>query len=190
MNRVRGLLGADSTVAVFGSGGLGSFAIQFLRLLTAAEVIAFDRSEDKRDLALQLGAHRAINGVDASTAEQIRTASGGRGADVVLDFVGADATINAGVAAVRPGGAFGVLGAAGGSLTTPGGWFHLLPKDGQVFTFQGSNVADIQSVIALAQRGLITSPVETFPADQVELAYERLHDGELHGRAVVTFTDA
>lgn len=187
VNRVRHLLGADSTVAVFGSGGLGSFAIQFLRLLSPARVIAFDMAEEKRALARELGAHEALEGVGSGTVGEIRDRTSGRGADAVLDFVGIDATIDAGVAAVRPGGAYGVIGAAGGSLTLPGGWFHVLPKDGQIFTYQGSSLADAQSVIALAQRGLITSPVETFTSGQVEQAYTRLHEGTLRGRAVVTF---
>jgi propanol-preferring alcohol dehydrogenase len=123
VNRVRGILGAGSTVAVFGSGGLGSFALQFLRLMTPAHVIVFDMLEGKRGLAREFGAHETLEGVGEATVAQIRERTDGRGADAVLDFVGVDATINAGVAATRPGGAYGVIGAAGGSLTTPGGWF-------------------------------------------------------------------
>ncbi|GGJ22388.1 alcohol dehydrogenase catalytic domain-containing protein [Paenarthrobacter histidinolovorans] len=187
VNRVRELLGAESTAVVIGAGGLGSFAVQFLRVLTPARVIAFDMSDDKLNLASELGAHEVLEGVGEATVNEIRERTAGRGADVVLDFVGIDATINAGVAAVRPGGAYGLVGAGGGSLSTPGGWYHLLPRDGQVFSYQGSTLADAESVIALAGRGLITSPVETFNADQVEEAYTRLHEGNLRGRAVITF---
>ncbi|QIM16486.1 zinc-binding dehydrogenase [Leucobacter insecticola] len=117
VNRVRGLLGADSTAFVFGTGGLGSFAIQFLRVLTPARIVAVDMLTERRKLALQLGAHEAIAGVDEHTLGVIRDMTAGRGADAILDFVGLDATINTGVAGVRPGGAYGVIGAAGGSLT-------------------------------------------------------------------------
>lgn len=187
VNRVRHLLGADSTAVVIGSGGLGSFAVQFLRVLTPAKVIALDMSTEKRELALKLGAHEALEGVNESTVQQIMERTGGRGADAVLDFVGIDPTINAGVGSVRPGGAYGVVGAGGGKLTDERGWYNSLPKDGQVFTYQGSTLADAQSVIALARRGLITSPVETFGADEIETAYAKLHDGSLTGRAVITF---
>lgn len=187
VNRVRNLLEPGSTAVVFGAGGLGSFAIQLLRALSPARVIAFDPSPDKRSLAMELGAHLASSGVSAGTIDEIRALTDGRGADAVLDFVGNDATIGAGVASVRPGGAYGLIGAAGGSLTTPGGWYHLLPKDGEIFTYQGSSLSDAQAVLALAQRGLITSPVETFGIDQVEEAYRRLREGTLRGRAVITF---
>lgn len=188
VNRVRGLLGADSTAVVFGCGGLGAFAVQFLRLLTPARVMVFDMAPDKREIASALGAHEALEGVGDATGQEIRDRTAGRGADAVLDFVGADSTINAGVGAVRPGGAYGVIGAVGGSLATPSGLYHALPKDGQIFTYQGASLADAQSVIALAQRDLITSSVEIFPADQVEEAYRRLHDGTLRGRAVISFS--
>lgn len=187
VNRVRNLLCPDSTAVVLGAGGLGSFAVQFIRVLSPAKVIVFDPSSEKRALARELGAHVALDGVSDSTVEEVRTLTEGRGADVVLDFVGNDATISSGVSAVRPGGAYGLIGAAGGRLTTTGGWYHLLPKDGEIFTYEGSSLADTQAVLALARSGLITSPVETFGVEQVEEAYRRLREGTLRGRAVVTF---
>jgi len=61
-----------------------------------------------------------------------------------------------------------------------------LPKDADVFTFQGSCISDAQAVVALAEQGLIRSDVDVFPLDKVAEAYEALDRGELRGRAVVT----
>jgi len=99
------------------------------------------------------------------------------------NFVGTDATIAAGVAAVRPGGAFGLIGSAGGRLHKP--WFGALPRDGEVYTFQGGTVADAQEVIALAGAGLVRNDVEEFPFAKADDAYARLAAGTLSGRAVV-----
>jgi len=74
-------------------------------------------------------------------------------------------------------------GSAGGRLDRP--WFGTLPRDGEVFTFQGSTIADAQEVIALAGAGLIRNQVEEFSFEKVEEAYERLATGTLTGRAVV-----
>jgi hypothetical protein len=63
----------------------------------------------------------------------------------VLDFVGIDATITAGLIAVRRTGAYGLIGAGMGRLNLP--WFHLLPKDGEVFNFTGSTIADLREVV-------------------------------------------
>ena len=64
-------------------------------------------------------------------------------------------------------------------------WFHHLPKDGEVFTFIGSTLADQRAVVALAESGLIRNDTERFAFDQVRLACEKLERGELVGRAVV-----
>jgi propanol-preferring alcohol dehydrogenase len=162
------------TAVVVGAGGLGAFAVQFLRVLTAARVLAVDPDPARRAYAEEAGAHETLPGVD-----RLRRI----GADAVLDFVGTDETIAAGIAAVRPGGAYGLIGSAGGRLDRP--WFGTLPRDGEVYTFQGSAIADAQEVIALAGAGLIRNQVEEFAFEKTEEAYDRLASGTLTGRAVV-----
>ncbi|MEU4619457.1 alcohol dehydrogenase catalytic domain-containing protein [Actinoplanes sp. NPDC023801] len=162
---------AGSTAVVLGAGGLGAFAVQFLRVLTAARVIAVDPLPARRSYAGSVGAHSTVESLD------------GIRADVVLDFVGTDATIAAGIAAVRTGGAYGLIGSAGGKLRGP--WFSTLPRDGEVFTFQGSSIADAQDVIALARAGLIRNQVEEFGFGEIGEAYATLAAGSLTGRAVV-----
>lgn len=160
------------TVVVLGAGGLGGFAVQFLRILTAARVVAVDTNPDRLGYARSIGAHDGLE----STADV-------RGADAVLDFVGTDTTIAAGLAAVRPGGAFGLVGAAGGRLDRA--WFGTLPRDGEVFTFQGGTVADVQEVLGLAAAGQIRNDIEEFDFERIDDAYAQLAAGSLSGRAVV-----
>ncbi len=184
VRRALHLLEPGSTAVVLGAGGLGSFAIQFLRALSPAQVIAVDQHASRLDYARELGAAETLTGVDKATAAHLRELTGGEGAEVVLDFVGIDSSIAAGLAATRSGGAFGLVGAAGGSFRGP--WMGSLPKDADIFTFQGSCISDAQAVISLAESGLIRSDVDVFPLDRVAEAYEALDRGELRGRAVVT----
>jgi propanol-preferring alcohol dehydrogenase len=174
-----------ATAVVVGAGGLGSFAVQILRATTGARVVAVDRNPARLDYARELGAHATLDGVSDTTVAEIRDLTDGIGADAVLDFVGDDATIAAGIAAVRPGGAYGLVGAAGGSLRRP--WFGTLPDDGEIFTFRGSTIADARSVIALAESDRIRSDVDLFDFARVADAYAALEDGTLRGRAVVAF---
>ncbi|MEV6610077.1 alcohol dehydrogenase catalytic domain-containing protein [Kutzneria sp. NPDC051319] len=163
------------TVAVTGVGGLGSFAVQFLRLLTAARILAVDTNPARLAAATSLGADATASSLD-----------GVRGADAVLDFVGTDDTIAAGLAAVRPGGAFGLIGAAGGRMEAP--LLRALPKDGEVFSFQGSSITDLHDVIALAAAGALRNDVQRFAFDDVEDAYSRLSAGTLDSpRALIVF---
>jgi propanol-preferring alcohol dehydrogenase len=178
------LLEPGSTAVVLGAGGLGSFAIQLIKAMSPARVIAVDQHKARQDYAVELGAEETLDGVDDQTAGVLRELTGGDGAEVVLDFVGIDSTIAAGLASTRSGGAYGLVGAAGGKFRGP--WMGGLPKDADVFTFQGSCISDAQAVIALAEAGLIRSDVDLFPLDRVAEAYEALDRGELRGRAVVT----
>jgi propanol-preferring alcohol dehydrogenase len=182
VDRVVPRLPDGSTAVVVGAGGLGAFAIQLLRALTPARVVAVDTNPARRDLAIELGAHEVTDDVGALGAAGARR--GEDGAEVVLDFVGIDATISAGVAAVRPYGAYGLVGSAGGTLRRP--WFGALPRDADVFTFQGSSIADVHAVVALAEAGLVRSDVDVHPRSRVDEAYAALDEGTVRGRAVVT----
>lgn len=83
------------TGAVVGCGPIGLFAIQWLRLMGASEVVAVDVSEAKLDLAREAGATVTVLS-DQVTAATPR-------ADVVIEAVGIDATINAAVMLGGPG---------------------------------------------------------------------------------------
>ena len=183
VKRVLHKLTPGSHAVVIGAGGLGSFAVQFLRAMSAATITAVDTNHARREYASELGAHHTVEGVDALTTGAIRDITHGLGADVVLDFVGIDATIAAGVSAVRTLGSFGLVGAGGGSLTQP--LMGALPRGGEVFTFQGGCISDITDVISLVESGLVRNDIELFEFDRVHEAYEKMERGDLRGRAVV-----
>jgi alcohol dehydrogenase, propanol-preferring len=184
VRRVVPHLRAGSTAVVLGAGGLGAFAVQLLGLLTPATVVAVDPNPARRGYASELGADHVLDGVDDATVGALRELGGG-GVDAVLDFVGIDTTIAAGLAALRPGGAFGLVGAGNGAMGRAP-LMATLPKDGQLFTFQGSDIADARAVIALAEAGRLVVDVEVYPLERVAEAYADLDEGRLRGRAVVT----
>jgi propanol-preferring alcohol dehydrogenase len=171
VSRLVSHLPPGSSAAVIGAGGLGAFAVQLLRVLTPAHVVAVDVNPARLELATELGAHEVSTALTSTV-------------DAVLDFVGIDDTITSGLGAVRPYGAYALVGAGSGSFRNP--WYGGLPRDGEVFTFQGSNIADVHEVIALAEAGLIRNEVDLFSFDRIDEAYEKLDAGELRGRAVVT----
>ena len=173
----------DGTVVVLGVGGLGGFMVQILRALSPARIIAVDPDPGRRELAVRYGADEVVDGVGEGTGRVLRSLVGPDGADAVLDVVGIDGTIACGVRALAPGGAFGLVGAAGGTLRKP--WYGTLPRDGELFTFQGSDLADARAVLDLAAAGRIVVDVVRFPLDEVVDAYAALEAGGLAGRVVV-----
>lgn len=184
VRRVLPYLPPGATAVVLGAGGLGSFAVQLLRAQSGATVVAIDPNAARRAYATELGAHHVVDGVDGDTVGDLR-ALGGGGVDVVLDFVGVDTTIAAGLTALRAGGAYGLVG-AGQGRAPKGALMSLLPHDGVAFTFQRSDIADALDVMALAEAGALRVDVDLYPLARVAEAYDDLHEGRLRGRAVIT----
>src|SRR2546430_7715157 len=80
------LLYPGTTCVLIGAGGLGHIGIQCLAALTAAQIIVVDRNPDALKLAEQLGARHTVV-ADGGQADAVLGLTGGRGAEVVLDFV-------------------------------------------------------------------------------------------------------
>ncbi len=159
------------TALVIGAGGLGQFAIQYLRLLTAATVVAVDPSEAKRRRALSLGARDvAAPGDDLPAAE------------AVFDFVGSDATLRQAAEHVLPAGVVMVAGEAGGRI--PFG-FRLVPYEAHLTSSVWGSVEDLRAVLGIARRGELTWDVEPVPLAQANEALSRLRNGEVAGRIVL-----
>jgi NADPH2:quinone reductase len=72
------------------SGGVGHLAVQIAKAMGAGLVIGTASSQEKLDFVRELGADITINYTDDDWDEQVRTATNGRGADVVLETVGGD----------------------------------------------------------------------------------------------------
>jgi len=182
----RALAVPDVDVAVvIGVGGLGSFVVQILRARGVPTVVAVDTDPARREAALALGADRALDGAGDELGGALRaTGRGGRGGvDAVIDVVGVDDTIRSGLAALRRGGAFVLVGAGPGTLRRP--WFGTLPREATVTAVQGSSRADLGAVVDLAAEGRVTVPVDEYPLAEVESAYAALDAATLTGRAVV-----
>lgn len=172
-----------STALVIGVGGLGAYAIQFLKLLSSATVFAVDRDEGRLADARRYGADYGL-AANNRTAEAMMDLSHGRGADAVIDLVGTDATLALAAAVSRPHGRIVLVGLEGGSLQV--GWGRLATTC-QFAISLGSTLADLREVCRLAADGRLLIDYEPFAFDDVELALTRLRDGALKGRAVITF---
>jgi propanol-preferring alcohol dehydrogenase len=175
------LLVPGSTAVVIGAGGLGHMAVQFLRALSPATIIAVDQRPDAVKLAIDVGAdHGVVAGTDA--ASEVRDLSGGRGVDVVIDCVGADATVALGAAVVRALGHLTIVGIGGGTL--PVSFFSIAYEVSVATTYWGT-LPELYEVLALARTGHVRPHVQRFGLDDAAAAYEALHAGQLEGRAVI-----
>jgi propanol-preferring alcohol dehydrogenase len=170
-----------STACVIGVGGLGLYAVQFLRQLTGARVVAVDSTEARLKLACEYGADDVVTSGPAA-AEQIREISGGIGAAFVLDCVGVNETLATGVAVLSWRGRLAMVGAGGGSV--PFDFFKEAPGAQLVTSLNGGGVA-LKEVIDMAALGRIKNLLDRYPLSSVKQAYDDFKQGHLVGRAVL-----
>ncbi|MGC0252499.1 NAD(P)-dependent alcohol dehydrogenase [Pseudactinotalea sp. Z1748] len=176
-----GKLTPGSTAVAIGIGGLGHVGIQILRAITSATVVALDISEDKLQLARDVGAHHAFLSNDEAV-EQVRTLTGGRGATAVFDFVGAQPTMDLGAKMIAMEGDQVLVGVGNGTL--PVGLLDR-PYESSVRAPYWGYRSELFEVLDLARVGAISVETEAFSLDDAPRAYEKLEAGTLRGRAVI-----
>jgi NAD+-dependent secondary alcohol dehydrogenase Adh1 len=169
-----------TSAAVIGVGGVGHIALQLLRELGSGAVIAIDTDERRRRLAGELGADEVVSGGDVAGA--VREATDGRGADVVLDFVGTDQTHADGVAMLARGGTYSIVG-YGGTLSVPS--IAMVVGEYAVAGNLVGSWIDLWELMQLHGRGRIRLVTETHPLEAVNEVLQRLRDGDVTGRAVL-----
>lgn len=174
-------LAPGTHAVVIGVGGLGHIGVQILKATTATRVIAVDTRPEALRLAEECGADVVVPAGEGA-ADLVRQVTGGRGADVVLDFVGADATLALGAAVARALGDLTIVGIGGGTL--PLSFFSVAYEVSIQTTYWGSR-PELAEVLDLGARGLVRPRVTTFPLDDAVTAYRQMKEGHLEGRAVV-----
>lgn len=98
-----------STVVVLGLGPVGIMALQCARLFGPARILAVDPDPERRARAERLGAE-PVDAAESGGVPAVLEATGGRGADAVIEAVGHGATIEAAVLCAAPGGTVSVIG--------------------------------------------------------------------------------
>ena len=187
--RQAGVVGPDRVLAVIGVGGLGTYAVQYAKLLASgATVVAFARSDAKLAIAHEHGADHVINTTGKSIADiraALVKATGHGEIDAGIDCVGAEETIRMGFNLLATSGAFVSVGLVGTRINIP-----LFPFVAREFTYHGSfwgNYTDLSEIVALAQQGKIKHTVKTVRFEDINENLALLRDGDIIGRAVITF---
>jgi len=89
------------SVAVIGTGPIGLLVIQAAKAAGASQIIAVEVSPERREIALQVGAHMAINPMEVDAVDEIKSYTNGLGVDVAFEVAGIDATINTAIQATK-----------------------------------------------------------------------------------------
>ncbi|MEM9047271.1 MAG: NAD(P)H-quinone oxidoreductase [Pseudomonadota bacterium] len=191
----RGRLAAGETLLVHGgSSGIGTTAIQ-LAAIRGARVIATAGSEEKCAVCRDLGASLALNYRKTDFVADVRAATGGRGADVILDMVGGD-YIPRNLKALAPDGRLVMIAFLGGSTAD----VNFAPLMVQRQTITGSTlrpqsiaaktaIADAlrETVWPLLASGRLAPVMDSrFPLDKACDAHRRMESSAHIGKIVLT----
>jgi NAD+-dependent secondary alcohol dehydrogenase Adh1 len=180
IEKVIPLMLPGSTTVVLGAGGVGHIGLQLVRELGSSSVLVVDPHPDRRKLAMELGAHQAIEA--EGVADSVRDLTGGRGADLVLDFVGTDQTHADGLAMLARQGTYSMIG-FGGTITVPSA--ALVGQEQSIVSNLVGSWTDLWAVVQMHAAGRITLRTETHPLDEVNEVLGRLREGDITGRAVL-----
>jgi D-arabinose 1-dehydrogenase-like Zn-dependent alcohol dehydrogenase len=170
-----------SYVAVIGVGGLGHLAIQMLKALSQAYVVALDVREDKLELAAKLGADYVVNARRDPVGE-VSKITGGRGVNVAIDFFGGQATLDYGLKLIGRMGRFIVVG-YGGEIRFPS--IRMIATEVSIEGSLVGSYIELRELVNLYLKGAVRVFIEKHPLEEVNHVLERLEKGEVQGRAVL-----
>ena len=171
------------TVVIFGVGGVGSFAVQ-IAALAGAKVIAVDQTPAKTQRALQLGADEAIDASRQDVAQTVRDLTAGYGADCVIDIVGKQATISAGIDSLANGARLVIVGYTPEEYALNGK--RMAQNELQIIGTRCGPKQDLINVAAMVAAGKLQSIVtDRSPLEKVNEALQRLRSGRVLGRLVL-----
>ena len=171
-------------VLVMAAGsGVGVAALQIAKLF-GARVIAAAGSEEKLELARELGADETVNYREEGWHRRVRDLTGGRGADAVADSTGRDFWEGV-IKATRSGGRIALVGATSGyEATTP--LAHVFFRQ---LTIYGSTMASKSRLFKIArffEEGRLRPVVgRVLPLEDAALAHRLLEDRKVFGKVVL-----
>lgn len=163
-------------VAVWGVGGLGAHAVQLLRLVGAAPVIAVEPLAAARERALSLGADAALDPADNAFRDTVLGLTDGRGLDVAFDFAGVTPVREQALTVLGRRGRLVLAGIANQPVTIPSdSSFNYLRQ--AVLGHYGSEAEHVVQLVSLARQrrlDLSASVSDVLPLAEAEQAVRRV----------------
>ena len=120
---------AGDTVAVFGVGSIGLFAVQCAKIFGAAKVIAIDIFDEKLDIAKELGADLCINSKKVDLIKVLKEMTDGKGVDIAVESAGNPFTSAQVLSLPKKGGTVLYMGIPYGDVPIPREHFEKIVRN-------------------------------------------------------------
>lgn len=192
--QVAGLRAGETLLVHGGASGIGTLAIQLGKAL-GAQVACTAGSRAKLDRCRELGADLAIGYRDTDFVAAVSEFTGGRGADVILDIMGA-AYLDRNVAALAQDGRLVIIGLQGGTraeidlnaMLRKRASLHATSLRSRPVDQKAAIVAGVRDVVwPLVAAGRIRPVIDaTVPLAEAARAHAMLEDGQHVGKILLT----
>jgi propanol-preferring alcohol dehydrogenase len=174
---------SGNVVLVYGIGAVGLGIVQ-LASRAGADVIAVSRTPAKLEKALALGAAHAIDATADAVAERVRDITAGHGADVVMELVATNATMQESTRAIAKRGRLVFIGYSEERYTVHP--LQLVITEASVMGSVGNTLAELKQAVELVSRGIVTTVVDrTLPLEKFQTGINALARSEPLGRVVL-----
>jgi threonine dehydrogenase-like Zn-dependent dehydrogenase len=174
------------TVAVFAQGPIGLCATAGARLCGAATIISVDAVPARMEVSRKMGADYCVNFKKSDPVDEIMRLTDGRGVDVAIEALGTQATFEAALRVLRPGGTLSSLGVYSSDLKIPLAPFAAGLADTKIVTTLcpggKERMRRLMSILASGRVDLRPMVTHRFKLDDIEAAYDlfgRQRDGVL-----------
>jgi NADPH:quinone reductase len=182
----------ESVLVHAAAGGVGTLAIQLAKLMGAGTVIGTASNADKLDLIRRLGADVAINYTEQDWVDQVKNATGSKGADIILEMVGGTIAEQS-LQCLAPYGRMVVYGAASSQITQFSG-IQLMYKNQAIIGYWLSSqlsrperiaqaIMDLMQYLSKGELEIIVG--QTFPLEQAAEAHRAIAERKTTGKVVL-----
>jgi threonine dehydrogenase-like Zn-dependent dehydrogenase len=185
--RRMGFVSGLDKVAVLGAGPIGLGMVTMLKHMGAQSIIVSEPGSYRRELAVKLGAHHALDPREVDLPEAIKDLTHGQGVDKVIDAAShTDITTNQAFQIVRKGGTVGLVGQK--ETVKLNDYTHrLIHKELQIVTSCGYNLGEYETLVEAVHEGLQADLLIThrYPLEEIQTAFNTFASGN-SGKVVIS----
>ncbi|KAK7291494.1 hypothetical protein RIF29_06680 [Crotalaria pallida] len=177
------------SVAVIGTGGVGSSCLQIARAFGASDIIAVDIQDEKLEKAKIFGATHTINSAKEDPVAKIIEITGGKGVDIAVEALGRPQTFSQCTHSVKDGGKAVMIGLAQAGAVGEMDINRLVRRKIQIIgSYGGRARQDLPKLTRLAESGIFNlshAVSRTYKFEEAGKAFQDLNEGKIVGRAVI-----
>ena len=177
------------SVVVLGAGPIGNLHIQLLRTIGAAPIIVADLSEQRVQMALDVGADVGVT-KSKELLDVVKANTDGRGADLVIESVGLPTLYEQAFKLIRKGGHVAAFGITGLGDTLPLDILQTILEENSIKGSVAGMGQDMHDALTLLTHQRIKTNLFTnavYPLDQIQAAFDSFADrhGDLKTQIVM-----